>query len=231
MSNDVSASDEAKFLEKLKAQDHQAFNQLVQQYHQSLITVARPIVGDAWAEETVQEAWVSIFKALPKFQGRSTLKTWMYTILKNEAFSRYKKESKTVSLEAQIPDNQQDRSIEDWLSSSFSKDGHWINSPSGWDLSSPEALLQEEQLQQCIEHTLEVLKPDQRAVFLLRDQDQLTMKEVCNILKLTQSNARILLHRARLKLFEVITHYQETGVCKVFLCPWSAEGRKDNVEM
>lgn len=209
----MSDMDSAGFLAKLKNQDHQAFNQLVQQYHQSLITVARPIVGDSWAEEVVQEAWVSIFKALPKFQGRSSLKTWIYTILKNEAFSRYRKESKTVSLEAQLPDDQKDRSIDDWLSSVFNKDGHWLNAPSGWDLSSPEALLQEEQLQKCIEHTLELLKPDQKAVFLLRDQDQLAMEEVCNILEITHSNARVLLHRARLKLFQVINHYQETGEC------------------
>ena len=175
--------------------------------------MARPIVGDSWAEEVVQEAWVSIFKALPKFQGRSSLKTWIYKILKNEAFSRYKKESKTVSLEAQLPDDQQDRSVEDWLNSAFKKNGHWANSPSGWDLSSPEALMQEEQLQQCIEHTLEVLKSDQKAVFLLRDQDQLSMEEVCNILEISHSNARVLLHRARLKLFQVINHYQDTGEC------------------
>lgn len=205
--------DSASFLIKLKNQDHQAFNHLVQQYHSSLLKVARTIVGDVWAEEVVQEAWVSIFKALPKFQERSSLKTWMYTILKNAAFSRYKKESKTVSLEAQVPDDQQDRSIEDWLSSAFRKDGHWQNSISGWDLGSPKALLQEEQLQACIEHTLERLKPDQKSVFLLRDQEQLSMEEVSNILDITHSNARVLLHRARLKLFQVINHYQETGEC------------------
>jgi RNA polymerase sigma-70 factor (ECF subfamily) len=202
----------AEFLEKLKAQDHQAFNQLVQEYHQSLITVARPIVGDSWAEEVVQEAWVSIFKALPNFEGRSSLKTWMYTILKNAAFSRYKKESRTVSLEAQAASDQQDVKIDDWLDKAFQQDGHWRNAPS-WGINSPEALLQEEQLQICIEHTLEKLKQDQKAVFLLRDQDQLEMEEVCNILDITHSNARVLLHRARLKLFQVINHYQETGEC------------------
>lgn len=201
------------FLEKLKIQDHQAFNQLVQQYHSSLLTVARAIVGDIWAEEVVQEAWVSIYKALPKFQKRSSLKTWMYIILKNEAKSRYKKESKTVSLEVQLPADQQDRSIEDWLGNAFNKDGHWLNSLSGWDLNSPEALMQEEQLHKCIEHTLDLLKPDQRSVFLLRDQEQLAMDEVCNILDISHSNARVLLHRARLKLFQAINHYQEIGEC------------------
>jgi len=68
-------------------------------------------------------------------------------------------------------------------------------------------------LQNCIEHTLEKLQPDQKAVFLLRDQEQLAMEEICNIMDLTHSNARVLLHRARLKLFHVIDHYQETGEC------------------
>ncbi|MDG2090470.1 MAG: sigma factor-like helix-turn-helix DNA-binding protein [Gammaproteobacteria bacterium] len=64
-----------------------------------------------------------------------------------------------------------------------------------------------------MEHTLEILKSDQKVVFLLRDQDQLDMEEVCNILEISHSNPRVLLHRARLKLFQVINHYQDTGEC------------------
>lgn len=205
--------DQVIFLEKLKAQDHQAFNQLVQEYHNLLLTVARSIVGEIWAEEVVQEAWVSIFKSLPKFQERSSLKTWIFTILRNEAFNRYKKESKTVSLDSQTDADQQDTRLDEWLHNAFKDDGHWQKAPSDWDLSSPEALMQEEQLQECIEHTLELLNADQKAVFLLREQEQLDMDEVCNILELSHSNARVLLHRARMKLFQVIDHYQETGEC------------------
>ena len=178
-----------------------------------MVAVARPIVGESWAEEVAQEAWVSIFKALPKFQERSSLKTWIFTILKNEAFSRYRKESKTVSLDAQTDTDQQDKRLNEWIDGAFNSDGHWQKAPVDWGLSSPEALLQEEQLQECIEHTLALLKPEQKAVFLLRDQEQLDMEEVCNILEISHSNARVLLHRARMKLFQVIDHYQETGEC------------------
>ena len=205
--------DQDKFLEKLKTQDHQAFNQLVQEYHQLLLAVARPVVGEIWAEEVVQEAWLSIFRALPKFQERSSLKTWMLTILKNEAFGRYRKESRTVSLDSQSDPDQQDVRLDEWLHNAFANDGHWQNAPGEWDLSSPEALLQEEQLQRCIEHTLNILNADQKAVFLLREQEQLEMDEVCNILEISHSNARVLLHRASMKLFQVIDHYQETGEC------------------
>ncbi len=205
--------DQISSLEKLKNQDHQSFNLLVQEYHLSLLAVARSIVGDAWAEEVTQEAWVSIYKALPKFQERSSLKTWMFTILKNEAFGRYRKEAKTTSLESASDDGQQGDKLDKWLANGFEDDGHWQKAPSDWDLSSPEALLQEEQLQRCIEHTLTLLQSDQKAVFMLRDQEQLEMQEVCNILEISYYNARVLLHRARLKLFQVIDHYQETGEC------------------
>ena len=170
-------------------------------------------MGEVWAEEVVQEAWVSIYKALPKFQERSSLKTWMFTILRNEAFNRYKKESKTVSLDSQSDADQQDKRLDEWLHNAFKSDGHWQKAPGEWDISSPEALMQEEQLQECIEHTLNKLNADQKAVFLLREQEQLDMDEVCNILEISHSNARVLLHRARMKLFQVIDHYQETGEC------------------
>tara|TARA_R100001143_G_C3359047_1_gene134405 strand:- start:2966 stop:3628 length:663 start_codon:yes stop_codon:yes gene_type:complete len=219
--------DQENFLSKLKQQDHQAFQQLVQKYHKLMLAVVRPIVGDTWAEEVVQEAWVSAYKALPDFQERSTLKTWLFTIVKNEAFSRYRKESRQESLESHLPDDQQDQNLDEWLQHSFKPGGRWQKPLQQWDLSSPEALLQEEQLQQCIELTLELLKADQKAIFLLRDQEQMGMEEICNILEISHSNARVLLHRARMKLFQVINHYQDTGECQ------SARGKAltDNVEM
>lgn len=118
-----------EFLDKLKSQDHQAFSRLVEEYHHSLLAVARPIVGDGWAEEVVQEAWVSIFKALPNFQQRSSLKTWMLTILKNEAFSRYKKEKRTVSLDSQTDHERSDERLDEWLHQAFRQDGHWAKAP------------------------------------------------------------------------------------------------------
>ncbi len=196
----------------LKRGDHAAFSLLVKKYHRKMLIVSRAIVGDVWAEEVIQEAWVSIYRALPRFEERSSLKTWMYTIVKNEARTRLSKESRFVSMDTSALDT----SLEDAstvLNDQFKKDGHWKEAPTRWHIESPVALLEEEQLQICIKHTLSMLSADQRAVFTLRDLQQLDLEEICNILEFTSSNVRVLLHRARLKLMQVINHYQETGTC------------------
>jgi RNA polymerase sigma-70 factor (ECF subfamily) len=95
----------------------------------------------------------------------------------------------------------------------FRGDGHWQSAPGDWHADSPLALLENSQLQHCIDLTLERLSADQRAVFTLRDLQQMELQDICNILQLSNSNVRVLLHRARLTLMLVINRYQETGTC------------------
>lgn len=199
-------------LDALRAGDRKAFAALVRKYHSRMVVIARAIVGDVWAEEVTQEAWMSIYRALPKFEGRSTLQTWMFTILKNEAKTRLSKESRFISLDMSTADS----SNEDFanaLNERFREDGHWKEAPTAWHIESPTALMEEEQLRRCIHHTLSLLSADQRAVFTLRDLQQMDLDEICNILDISTSNVRVLLHRARLTLMKVIDHYQETGTC------------------
>jgi len=198
--------DSPAILDKLRARDHNAFSKLVADLQIPLLAVARSIVGDALADEVVQESWISAYKALPKFEGRSKLKTWMVTIVSNLAKTRLKKESRSISLD----ELEEPSPI---YSDAFKSNGHWKTPPKQWHLDSPDQLLEESQLRQCIEHTLSVLPPTQKAVFILRDLEQISLKEICNNLGLSDSNVRVLLHRARLKLMNVIDHYQETGKC------------------
>ena len=122
----------------LRAQDHGAFTQLVQQYHAQLLVVARAIVRNAQAEEAVQEAWVSIFRALPKFEGRSTLKTWMYTIVSNAAKGKLRKEGREITVE------DVGSVVGDYLSEDrFKSDGHWAGGPTSWHMESPDRILEE----------------------------------------------------------------------------------------
>lgn len=193
-------------LQRLRGQDHAIFAQLVRQFQPALMTVARSIIGDALADEVVQEAWLSAFKSLPKFEGRSAVKTWLYTIVGNLAKTRLRKESRTISLDS-LDDNNSADSLQ------FKADGHWQSPPKRWHLDSPDRLLEEKQLQICINHTLAQLPPQQKAVFVLRDIEQESLPDICNILAISDSNARVLLHRARLKLMQVIERYQETGQC------------------
>jgi len=195
------------FLNRLKSQDQDAFAQLVQQHHRQMIHVARGIIGDAQAEEVVQEAWVSIYRNLTKFEGRSSLKTWMFTIVSNGAKTRLRKESRQVSM----------ADVEGTLSGVpedlFNPEGGWSKPPPKWDINTPDQLLEEDQLQECIEKTAAGLPEQQRAVFVLREVEQQSLNEVRNMLDLSDSNVRVLLHRARVKLMQVIDRYQETGIC------------------
>ena len=198
-------------IDALRSGDRAAFTRLVARHHRRLLVVARAIVGDTWADEVVQETWISVHRSLPKFEGRSSLQTWLYTIVRNEARTRLGKEARYVSL-----DNHAGETHEDTLRAlniEFRGDGHWQSAPAHWHTESPLALLEHEHLQRCIDSTLQRLSADQRAVFTMRDLQQFELQDICNILGLSNSNVRVLLHRARLTLMQVIDRYQETGSC------------------
>jgi len=195
-------------LQLLRNREHAAFQQLVMQYHKHMVIVARAIVGESIAEEVVQEAWISVYNALPSFEGRSTLKTWIYRIVSNQAKSRLRKESRYTH------PGDMNTGMPDYLSGNhFDTDGHWSTPPPQWEDETPQNLAENEQLMECIEKTLENLSDQQKSVFIFRDIDQQSLDDICNILDLSASNVRVLLHRARVKLMQVIDHYQVTGSC------------------
>ncbi|BCE00535.1 RNA polymerase sigma factor [Marinicellulosiphila megalodicopiae] len=177
------------------------FRKLVEQYYPIMIIVARSIVGENLAEDAVQDSWISIHRNLPKFEFRSSLKTWVSTIAANAAKAKIKKESK---YETQENNDFMDR---------FDDKGHWQSPPSKWEQDSPEALLGHDQLKKCIEKFIGYLKPTHRAVLSLKEMQNLDNSEICNILDISESNVRVLLHRARVEVFSHIEHYQETGEC------------------
>lgn len=200
-------TDESDLLARLRAGDNQAFTELVRQHHRQLVNVAIAIVGESIAEETVQEAWVSIHRNIAKFEGRASLTTWLYSIVCNSAKSCLRKEKRHM---------QADLSQIDGAAISaerFDQNGGWTEPPASWDMDTPEQLLEESQLRECIEKTLVLLPDQQKAVFTLREIDQQDLKQICNNLELSDSNVRVLLHRARIRLMQVIDHYQETGTC------------------
>ena len=200
-------ADDQELIRRLKTGDNNAFKQLISSYHPKLLIVARAIVGDVFAEDVTQEAWSSIYKAIAKFEGRSSLSTWMIQIVSNEAKSRLRREKRHSS----FGDIEEVRPELD--ANSFNDGAHWANPPSHWDINTPELMLQEDQLRHCIEHTLTILPENQKAVFLLRDVEQSSLEEIADLLALSEANVRVILHRARLQLMKTINHYQETGEC------------------
>lgn len=201
--------DESQLIDRLIAGDERAFCLLINHYHGLMLTISRVIIGEVFAEDVVQDAWLAVHKHIGNFERRSSLKTWIITIVSNEAKSRLRREARQVSLEqldGEIPGSYLD-------GNRFREDGHWKNPIPQWSNESPDALLEEKQLQACIAKTLSLLPPTQKAAFVLRDLEQHSFEDICNILHISASNVRVLVHRARLALMQVIDRYQETGTC------------------
>jgi len=190
--------------------DHGAFKILVERHYNVMLTVAVSIIGHSLAEEVVQEAWLSAYKNLSKFEGRSSVKTWLITIASNEAKTRLRKESRTMSLD-ELSDG------DDAFLERFGQDGHWSQPPSDWrkqwHSDSPEALLNSDQFKNCLNKFMANLGVQARSALTLKDMHGISLEEICNILGVTASNVRVLIHRSRHKIFENIENFQETGSC------------------
>lgn len=194
-------TDEKALIAKLIEGDGAAFEFVVAQYHSIMLAVSRAIVGEAFADEVVQEAWISAIKALPNFEGRSSLKTWLLHITSNGAKTRLRRESRQLSLD------------DGWQAepgNKFDHTGHRIDDVLPWNVDTPEALLENDQLRQVIEHCYQQLPANQRAVLTMYDMESFEMAEICNILDISSSNARVLLHRARTALHHSIDKYRES---------------------
>lgn len=194
---------EQVLIQRLLDADEAAYRQVVTDYQSSMLYVARAIVGTAIAEEVVQEAWLSVIKALPKFEGRSSLKTWILRIVSNSAKSRLRKESKHFSA-----GNAADLEVIGMPKERFSDDGYWAIPPSRWNIESPDELLTSAELQACMREAMDKLPPIQQTILSLRDMEGMSMQEICKILAISESNSRVLLHRARTKVFQAIEKFQ-----------------------
>lgn len=187
--------------------DQAAFRYLLSRHQGAMRAVAFAIVGSALADEVVQDSWVAVVRHLPSFAGRSSLKTWLITITANTAKSRLKRHRRQVPLDEKAGAQ---GALDD---DRFLADGHWRDAPASWHTDSPEELLCEAQLVECLEHTLGSLSELQRGVLVLRERQGLELMEICHLLDISLSNARVLLHRARLSVFATLEHYEVTGEC------------------
>ncbi len=201
------AADDTELLKRLLAGEQHAFRELVSTYQGAMRAVAYAIVGSRHADEAVQDAWLSVVRNIGGFESRSSLKTWLLTITANAAKNRYKQNRREVLLD-DLPSPH--GTIDD---DRFSADGHWLLAPLAWHQDTPEALLAENELRECLEHTLLSLPQLQSSVLVLRERQGLALEEICNLLDISLSNVRVLVHRARLKVFATVEHFEETGEC------------------
>lgn len=194
---------EKELISKLIAKDENAFRYAIKNFQNSMLYVAVAIVGESIAEEVVQEAWVAVIKAIPKFEGRSSLKTWILRIVSNGAKTRLRKESRTVSM-----GDAADLETSAIASDRFQANGHWQAPPNAWQAETPESLLASEQLSEKMMRALDQLPDLQKTVLILREIEGLEMEEICKVLDISESNSRVLLHRARSRVWETIDKYK-----------------------
>lgn len=201
----LSLNEEQQLIERLIAGDESAFVDVVRGYHTSMCKLASIFVGDpAKAEEVVQEVWLVVIADLHKFQGRSSLKTWLWRILVNKAKSRATREAR------QIPWSPQDLSAHQSPDAyRFSEKGCWSAPPAMWGLTPEDTLIQS-RLLDIVRDTIKVLPSLQGIVLTMRDVQGFSASETCELLEITPSHHRVVLHRARAAVREAIDlHYSQ----------------------
>jgi RNA polymerase sigma-70 factor (ECF subfamily) len=200
--------DETELIERVLRQDRAACALLVRAHHARLAALARALVGDGKAEDVVQEAWIAAFAALPKFERRSSLKTWLTRIVLNGARQQLRKDKRMPTVDW---DEFSDENLP--LAERFDASGHWEKPLVPWTGDTPEDLLDRAELAGCLDSHLQLLPRMQRLALVLRDQDSLSFAEIAESLETSEANVRVLLHRARLKLLGVIDRFEEVGEC------------------
>lgn len=198
--NAMNATDDAHFLDRLLRGEQDAYRDLVCKHQGAMKAIAYGIVGPRHADDVVQDSWLAIVRGMGKFQRRSSLKTWMLRITSNTAKCRYnarRSDSKFIPYTS-------------WVEAGgiLFVDDLSYTPPGMLHEDSPEALLSESELYARINIALEALPDLQRSVLILRERSGLELDEISTLLGVSLTNVRVLLHRARLKVFSAIAEYQ-----------------------
>jgi RNA polymerase sigma-70 factor, ECF subfamily len=210
----TSEGDEADLLAQLRHGDETAFEELVQRYHMAMLRVARMYASDPQvAEEIVQESWIGVLRGIARFEGRSSLKTWIFSILINRAKTYAQREGRYLRQESldEAPSDPGEPAVS---AERFNPadhptfPNHWAASgkPQSW-VGLPEVRLELAETQAVIRQAIEHLPDQQREVITLRDIEGLSSEEVCNVLQISETNQRVLLHRARSRVRLALEQY------------------------
>lgn len=208
----VDATNDSAIIAALRRGDDQAYASLVRDYHRAMLSVAMLYVSDAAvAEEVIQEAWVGVLRGIDKFEARSTLRTWIFRILINQAKTKGQREHRSVPVstlvaeeltaaERAVPESRfRSRSDTRWP-------GHWSDPPVQAGSEVEEILVNREALE-VVSRTMRALPRAQSLVMSLRDVDGWTSREVCDALEISAENQRVLLHRARSRVRSELERY------------------------
>jgi RNA polymerase sigma-70 factor, ECF subfamily len=191
----VDQETDAELLGRLRAGDEHAFVTLVRRHHAVMLRLAAGYVPNmAVAEEVVQDTWLGVLRGLAAFEGRSSVRTWLFRILVNRARTAGARERRSVAIGDSVPAVDQSR---------FDATGHWAAPPERW-VEEAENRVYAAKLADRLRSAIGDLPVRQREVVLLRDVEGLSSEEVCGVLEISEGNQRVLLHRARSRLRQVL---------------------------
>jgi RNA polymerase sigma-70 factor, ECF subfamily len=198
--------DDTVLLSRLRAGDERAFEMLVATHDGALRRVARTFVRtDSAVDDVVQETWLGVVRGLDAFEERSSLRTWIFRILINQARTRGVRDARSLPFSALEQDDAP--AVEP---AAFGADGRWSSAPPRLD-GDPESGLLSAELRSHLLEAVDTLSPDQRAVITLRDLVGMPAAEVCDLLDLSEGNQRVLLHRARSRVRKALTPLVEVN--------------------
>jgi RNA polymerase sigma-70 factor (ECF subfamily) len=200
---------DAELVDALRAGDERAFADLVDRYSPAMLSVARTHVASREvAEDVVQDTWLALLKGIDGFEGRSSLRTWLFRVLVNIAKTRGVREKRSTPVDLHggvdgptVPASRFQSDSDRWP-------GHWVRFPATWHESPERNLLSGEALE-LIRDEIARLPEQQRLVVALRDVDGYDSGEVCALLNLTATNQRVLLHRGRARIRAALVGYFE----------------------
>lgn len=208
----IGTNAEEQLLARLRRGDERAFDELVNKHHGSLIRMAMGYVGDhEVAEEVVQDTWMAVIEGLGRFERRSSLRTWIFGIMIHKAKDRGVREKRHVTFSAFDSNGEEhDEAVDparfhqsgEWV-------GHWAVPPQPWDDRTPEQLLASQQAVSAMERAIEALPQTLKDVLILRDVEGVDAREACEILKITETNLYVRLHRARERVRQAVETYLE----------------------
>ena len=203
--------EDARLVDALRRGEESAFLSLVKRHQSSMLRVAQAFVSSAAvAEEVVQEAWLGVLNGLDGFQGRSSLRSWIFGILANCARTRGARESRSAPISSFASPDEDEPAVDPsrFLGPDHPRwPGHWASPPEQW---AEEKLATRETLE-FVRRAIEALPPAQKQVITLRDVEGWSSPETCEALGISEANQRVLLHRARSKVRAKVEEFMREG--------------------
>jgi RNA polymerase sigma-70 factor, ECF subfamily len=208
--------DDAALIDAIRRREESAFVQLVTRYQGPLLRLARVYArSHAVAEDIVQETWLGVLQGIERFESRSSFKTWLFRILVNRARTRAAREGRMIPFSGHdpLPAESAEESVP--AERFFGPDHpewpyHWAVPPKAWGMPPEEALLTRETLE-LVNRAIAALPPAQREVITLHDVQGWSSEEVCNVLMISETNQRVLLHRARSRVRSALERHFDRG--------------------